>query len=124
MNNALAPAPVPPSSGVAGHFIAVRRFGRIDLIAVEDLLYVEGADKYAELVLANGQRSFYDQCLGRIEARLPEGFVRIHKSYVVRFAMISRLIVLKGSRYFAELKNGQRLPVGRSRYMFIKSLLL
>jgi DNA-binding LytR/AlgR family response regulator len=124
MNNALAPAPVQPPSGLAGHFIAVRRYGRIELIAVDDLLYVEGADKYSELILTNGQRSFYDQCLGRLEARLPQTFVRIHKSYVVRFTMISRLIVLRGSRYFAELKSGQRLPVGRSRYVYIKSMLL
>ena len=118
---------VTPRSESATHsqrFLAVRRFGRIDLVAVEDLLYVEGADKYSELVLANGQRNFYDKCLGRLEASLPRSFVRIHKSYLVRFAMVSRLHVLKGSRYFAELKNGQRLPVGRSRYERVKSQLI
>jgi len=36
----------------------------------DDLLYVEGSDKYAELVLTNGRRKFYDQCLGRAEASL------------------------------------------------------
>lgn len=105
-------------------FIAVRRMGRIDLVPVADLLYVEGSDKYSELVLNNGQRSFYDKCLGRVEATLPRTFVRIHKSYLVRFATISRLHVLKGSRYYAELKNGLRLPVGRSRYGTIKARLI
>ena len=105
-------------------FLAVRGIGHIDLVAVDDLLYVEGSDKYAELVLANGQRKFYDRCLGRAEATLPPSFVRIHKSYLVRFAQISRLIVLRGSRYFAELKTGQRLPVGRSRYAQLKARLL
>lgn len=105
-------------------FLAVRRLGRIDFVPVDELVYVEGADKYSELVLTNGQRSFYDKCLGRLEASLPRSFVRIHKSYLVRFPMVSRLLVLKGSRYFAELKNGLRLPVGRSRYAEIKSRLL
>lgn len=105
-------------------FLAVRRLGRIDLVAIDDLLYVEGADKYSELVLTNGQRSFYDKCLGSVEAALPRSFVRIHKSYLVRFATISRLHVHKGSRYFAELKNGLRLPVGRSRYETIKARLI
>jgi DNA-binding LytR/AlgR family response regulator len=105
-------------------FIAVRRLGRIDFVAVDDLLYVEGADKYSELVLTNGQRNFYDKCLGRLEATLPRSFVRIHKSYLVRFTMVSRLHVVRGSRYFAELKNGLRLPVGRSRYEQIKSRLI
>jgi two-component system response regulator LytT len=124
MSHLLESAPVPARSSLAGRFIAVRRFGRIELVAVDDLLYVEGSDKYSELVLTNGQRSFYDQCLGRVEARLPDTFVRIHKSYVVRFTMVARLIVLRGSRYFVELKNGVRLPVGRSRYVYIKSMLL
>ena len=105
-------------------YLAVRHLGRIDLVPVSDLLYVEGADKYSELVLTNGQRSFYDKCLGRLEATLPSTFVRIHKSYLVRFPMITRLVVRRGSRYFAELRNGLRLPVGRSRYERIKSRLL
>ena len=117
---------VRPHSRVANdeQFLAVRRLGRIDFVPVDELVYVEGADKYSELVLTNGQRSFYDKCLGRLEASLPRSFVRIHKSYLVRFPMVSRLLVLKGSRYFAELKNGLRLPVGRSRYAQIKSRLI
>jgi two-component system, LytTR family, response regulator LytT len=116
----LRPEPIPNLR----QFLAVRRLGRIDFVPVDDLLYVEGADKYSELVLANGKRNFYDKCLGRLEAALPRSFVRIHKSYLVRFSMVSRLHVLKGSRYFAELKNGLRLPVGRTRYETIKSRLI
>ena len=108
----------------SNQFLGVHHFGRIDFVPVDDLLYAEGADKYSELVLVNGQRNFHDKCLGRLEATLPRSFVRIHKSFLVRFTMISRLRVLKGSRYFAELKNGQRLPVGRSRYATIKSRLV
>lgn len=116
--------PQDESAGPPDQFLAVRRKGRIDLVPVNDLLYVEGADKYSELVLTNGQRSFSDKCLGRLEATLPPSFVRIHKSYLVRFPMVSRLLVKRGSRYFAELRNGLRLPVGRSRYERIKSRLI
>lgn len=112
--------PVPPT----GSLLAARRVGRIDFIPLDDLVYVEGDDKYSELVFANGRRNFHDKALGRLEATLPPTFVRIHKSYLVRFTMVSRLLVCKGSRYFAELKNGLRLPVGRSRYENIKSRLL
>ena len=117
-------APPPEHPGPAEQFIAVRRLGRIELVAVDDLLYVEGADKYSELVLANGARNFHDQCLGRLEATLPAAFVRIHKSYIVRFSQIARLHVRKGSRYSAELRNGTLLPIGRSRYLQIKARLL
>jgi DNA-binding LytR/AlgR family response regulator len=59
-----------------------------------------------------------------MEAALPAAFVRIHKSYLVRFNLVARLIVQRGSRYFAQLKDGQRLPVGRSRYAQMKSRML
>lgn len=120
----LTPAQNVESEITSNQFLGLRRFGRIDLVPLDDLLYVEGADKYSELVLVNGQRNFHDKCLGRLEASLSPFFVRIHKSYLVRFTMISRLRVQKGSRYFAELKNGQCLPVGRSHYRNIKSQLI
>lgn len=114
-----APVAAPPPD-----YIALRRPGRIELLPVDDLVYVEGSDKYSELVLADGRRNFHDQGLGRMETTLPASFVRIHKSYLVRFSLVSRLIVQRGSRYFAELKNGQRLPIGRSRYARVKALML
>jgi DNA-binding LytR/AlgR family response regulator len=104
--------------------IALRRPGRIELLPVDELSYVVGSDKYSELILVDGRRSFHDQSLGRMEAALPASFVRIHKSYLVRFSLITRLIVQRGSRYFAELKDGQRLPIGRSRYARLKARLL
>jgi DNA-binding LytR/AlgR family response regulator len=119
-----APPPPAPATDSAERFLAARRAGRIDFIALDDLLYVEGDDKYSNLVYTNGRRNFHDKALGRLEAALPDSFVRIHKSYLVRFTMVSRLLVLKGSRYYAELHNGLRLPVGRSRYRQIKSRLL
>jgi two-component system, LytTR family, response regulator LytT len=116
----------PPRESVesADRFLAVRRLGRIDLVPVDDLLYVEGADKYSELVLASGQRSLHDNGLGLLADRLPPSFVRIHRSYLVRLDRVSRLVVLRGSRYFAVLENGTRLPVGRSHYARLKALLL
>jgi DNA-binding LytR/AlgR family response regulator len=118
------PPPSAPQADTAARFLAARRTGQIDFIALDDLLYVEGDDKYSKLVYTNGRRNFHDKALGRLEAALPDSFVRIHKSYLVRFTMVSRLLVLKGSRYFAELHNGLRLPVGRSRYRAVKSRLL
>jgi len=114
------PADAPPAPDT----LAVRRQGRIELVPIADLLYVEGSDKYSELVLTGGRRQFHDQSLGHMEAALPAAFVRIHKSYLVRFNLVARLIVQRGSRYFAQLKDGQRLPVGRSRYAQMKSRML
>jgi DNA-binding LytR/AlgR family response regulator len=93
-------------------FIAVRR------------LYVAAEDKYSALVRRDGRRMFHDRSIGWMESRLPPSFVRIHKSYLVRFLAVSRVVVRKGSRYTAVLTDGQHLPIGRSRYPRLRALLM
>jgi DNA-binding LytR/AlgR family response regulator len=104
--------------------LAVRQPGRIELIEVEEVLYIQGCDKYSELVLENGRRALHDKTLSRLEAALPLAFERTHKSYLVRMSAVSRLFCHEGSRYELELRNGVRLPVGRTRYPAIKARLI
>jgi DNA-binding LytR/AlgR family response regulator len=104
--------------------LAVRQHGRIELIEVDDVLYVQGSDKYSELVLTSGRRALHDKTLSRLEAVLPPAFERTHKSYLVRMSAVARLFCLEGSRYELELRNGVRLPVGRTRYPALKARLI
>ncbi|MBZ4409692.1 LytTR family transcriptional regulator [Myxococcus sp. XM-1-1-1] len=53
--------------------------------------------------------------LERLEQLLPTDFVRIHRSYLVRTTDIRELVASEGSRTAVELRDGTRLPVGRSR---------
>jgi len=125
--NPPTPLPVAPPPAAApdqGRALAVRRFGRIDFVALDELLYVAGAGKYSELVLACGRRDLHDLGLARLAAALPPGFVRIHKSYLVRFNSLARLRAYRGSRYFADLKSGHRLPVCRTHYPRLKAQLI
>jgi len=104
--------------------LGVRKHGRVELIRVDDVLYIEGADKYSELVLHDGRRELHGKTLAGLEAVLPATFSRIHKSYIVRMSSVSRIYALEGGRHEAELKNGIRLPVGRSRFQEIKAQLV
>jgi two-component system response regulator LytT len=108
----------------AARCLGVRKHGRVELIPVDDVLYVEGADKYSELVLKDGRRELHGKTLSGLEAVLPPAFERIHKSYLVRLSSVVRIYALEGGRHEAELRNGVRLPVGRLRYQDIKSKLL
>jgi two-component system response regulator LytT len=103
--------------------LAVKKSGRVELIAVEDVLYAEGAGNYSELALAGGRRELHDKTLERLATLLPSDFERIHKSFLVRLSLIKALHAHEGSRYEAELKNGARLPVGRTRYREIRERL-
>ena len=107
----------------AAKFLAVKKFGRVELVAVTDVLYVQGAGNYTELVFADGRRELHDKTLERLAAVLPRQFERIHKSYLVRLGSIRALHAHEGSHYEAELKNGLRLPIGRTRYKEIREKL-
>jgi two-component system, LytTR family, response regulator len=95
----------------------------VELVAVDDLLYVQGAGNYSELVLADGKRELHDKTLERLAAVLPPDFERIHKSYLVRLSAVKALHAHEGSHYEAELKNGVRLPIGRTRYKELREKL-
>jgi DNA-binding LytR/AlgR family response regulator len=120
---ARAEAPVGRAAFAARH-LAIRKAGRIELVAIEDVLYVQGAGNYSELVLASGRRELHDKTLERLQAVLPPDFERIHKSYLVRLGSIKALHAAEGSHYEAELKGGEHLPVGRTRYKELRDQLI
>lgn len=102
-------------------FLAIKKRHRIQLIPIGELLYIKGAGAYTELFLANGKKELHDKSLEKLEQLLSYSFERIHKSYVVRMSEIKEIIVESGSKYIAELKNGERIPIGRTKYKDIKA---
>ncbi|WP_323756028.1 LytTR family DNA-binding domain-containing protein [Roseivirga sp.] len=102
-------------------FLAVKKRHRIQLIPIEDLLYVKGAGVYTELFLADGTKELHDKSLEKLEQLLSFSFERIHKSYLLKMSEISEIIVKSGSQYSVELKNGVLLPIGRTKYKDIKA---
>jgi len=102
-------------------FLAVKKRQRIQLIAIEDVLYIKGAGAYTELFLVDGKKELHDKSLEKLEQLLSFSFERTHKSYLVKMSEISEIIVESGSKYMAELKNGTRIPIGRTKYKDIKA---
>ena len=102
-------------------FLAVKKRGRIQLIPIEEVLYIKGAGVYTELFLANGNTVLHDKSLEKLEQLLSASFERIHKSYLVKLSEISKISVASGSKYIAELKNGLHIPIGRTKYKDLKS---
>jgi len=85
---------VTDAEGRAAHaakFLAVRKYGNVKLIPIDEVLYAQGAGAYAELVLGDGSRELHDKTLEKLHALLPPVFERIHKSYVVRLTAVVAL---------------------------------
>lgn len=100
-NNRRSAAESPPE------FFFVKSNRRIERVAFDDVLYVEGLSNYVVIHTADKKLVAY-LTFKNIEAQLPaERFVRIHKSYLVALAAISRIeddTVALGS---------SKLPVGK-----------
>ena len=101
-------------------YLAVKKRQRVELIPIEDLVYIKGAGAYAELFLADGRKELHDKSLEKLEQLLAPDFERIHKSYLVKMNEVKGFIVQTGSKYSAELKSGERIPVGRTKYKDLK----
>ncbi|PAM95735.1 DNA-binding response regulator [Flavobacterium sp. IR1] len=101
-------------------FLAVRKAKTIKLITIKDIKYIKGAGIYTELHLADGRIELHDKSLESLEKLLPSSFQRIHKSYILCWHEADKLVVEAGGRYNMLLKNGDLLPVGRSKYKEIR----
>ncbi|WP_428740326.1 LytR/AlgR family response regulator transcription factor [Tenacibaculum sp.] len=102
-------------------FLAVKKRHKVQLISIENVLYIKGAGVYTELFLKDGKKELHDKSLEKLEQLLSSSFKRVHKSYLVKISEIKEVIVESGSKYIAELKNGIRIPIGRTKYKDIKA---
>ncbi len=102
-------------------FLAIKHQGRIQLIPIEEIVYVQGAGNYSEIYLHDGRKLLHDKALDKLLQVLPTGFERIHKSYVVKMTEMQTVQIHQGSKYEMVLKNGVVLPIGRTRYKALKA---
>jgi two-component system LytT family response regulator len=85
--------------------------------------YVEAQDDYVALA-THGAKHLKQQTIASIEAGLdPARFVRIHRSYIVNFERVVRIEPYGKDSRLAILADGTRLPVSRTGYARLKSLL-
>lgn len=104
-------------------YLSIKKGGEIKLIEIDQILYLKGAGVYSEIVQQQGPKELHQTNLEKINTLLPSSFVRIHKSYIVNFHFVKKLITHGGSKYSVLLKTNEELPVSRTRYAEIKDML-
>jgi two-component system, LytTR family, response regulator len=94
--------------------LSIKDEGRILLLGVEDIDWIEAADNY--VVLHAGREShMLHTSLSRLEDKLdPETFLRIHRSTIINLKRIKELQPMFHGEYRIILKDGTRLTSGRS----------
>ena len=103
--------------------VVVKDGTRVTLIPIAKLDYAEAQDDYVALA-SHGAKHLKQQTIASLEAALdPARFVRIHRSYIVNFERVVRIEPYGKDSRLAILADGTRLPVSRTGYTRLKSLL-
>jgi two-component system, LytTR family, response regulator len=103
--------------------LVVKEGTRVTLIPVAKLDYAEAQDDYVALA-SHGAKHLKQQTIASLEAVLdPARFVRIHRSYIVNFERVARIEPYGKDSRLAILADGTRLPVSRTGYARLKTLL-
>ena len=103
--------------------ITIKDGSRINIIKVDELLYIQACGDYTTLVTPSGEY-IKEQTMKYLEAHLPaDNFVRIHRSTIVNVTQISRVELFGKETYQLLLKNGVKLRVSLSGYRLLKERL-
>ena len=103
--------------------IVLKDGGKIRIIPVMQIQYIEAADDYVKLFTAEGY-FLKKKTMGHFNDTLPpQQFVRIHRSYIVNVQLITRIEAHEKETWLATLSTGQKLPVSKTGYMKLKEVL-
>ncbi|WP_416307913.1 LytR/AlgR family response regulator transcription factor [Neptunicella sp. SCSIO 80796] len=105
-------------------YLAYKQLGKLELMAVNDVLYIQAAGHYSEIHSKTGKVILHDKNLDKLLMLLPTDFLRVHRSYVVPLSSIQSVSTQPGSKYWLTLVNNQVLPIGRTRYPQLKQRLI
>jgi two-component system LytT family response regulator len=102
----------------------VRSVGRVSYVPVSEIIWIGAADYYAELHTADGKHHLVREAMQQIEARLdPAHFVRVHRTAIVRLDQVAELRTDGADRHVVVLRNGVRVPLGKSRRELVEQRL-
>lgn len=103
--------------------VVVKLAGRIKIVPVHEIMYLEAADDFVKIHTAEGAL-LKNKTMSHFERVLdPQQFVRIHRSYMVNIQQIARLEQQDRDSYAAVLKSGPLLPVSKAGYTRLKAVL-
>jgi len=93
--------------------LLVKSEGRVTVVQVEDVDWIEAADNYARVHTARG-RYLVREPIKSLERKLdPRHFARVHRSAIVNLARVRELQPMFGGEYVIILSTGTKLTLSR-----------
>jgi len=117
----LAVAARPPGKSLER--VLIRHEGRVHVLPVERIDFVEAQDDYLEFASA-GKRYRKQQTMADLESQLdPTRFVRVHRSFIMNVERLARIDLYGKDSWLAILSDGAKLPMSRTGHAKLKTLI-
>ncbi len=103
--------------------IVVKDGGKIKIIPVAQIQYLEAADDYVKIHTAEGiflkkkTMQYFEDSLQQ------QQYIRIHRSYIVNASLITRIDPYEKDSHIALLSTGVKLPISKAGYIKLKEVL-
>lgn len=101
--------------------IVVKQGSKIEMIPLEELVFIEAFGDYTKLHAKSG-KFLKQKSMKELEDQLGN-FLRIHRSFLVNPNFIEKLEPYEKSNYRLVLKDGSQLSVSRAGYKMLKETL-
>lgn len=103
--------------------IVVKTGGKIKIIPLEDIHYLEAADDYVKIHTHNGA-FLKNRTMSHFEQTLdPTLFVRTHRSYILNIQQVTRIDPYEKDSHLCVLQSGAQVPVSKAGYVKLKAVL-
>ena len=103
--------------------ILVREKSEVHVLSVEDIYYIESADDYIAIHLKEATHIKLDSLQNLEKLLNPHAFCRVHRSHLINLKFLSSIESETKDNKIALLQNGARIPISRSGYSPLKTLL-
>jgi len=103
--------------------VVVKIGGKIKIIPIEDIHYLEAADDYVKIhthsgaFLKNRTMSWFERSLDATQ------FVRTHRSFILNVQQVTRIDPYEKDSHLCVLQSGAQVPVSKAGYVKLKSVL-
>ena len=111
------------ASPLQSNRVVIKLNGKIKIIPVQDIHYLEAADDYVKIItqegsfLKNKTMSFFEKMLD------PQQFTRVHRSYILNINQVARIDPYEKENHLAILRSGARVLVSKTGYPRLKAAL-
>jgi len=103
--------------------VVVKIAGKIKIIPIEEINFIEAADDYVKIHTKEGSL-LKNKTMAHFEKILDaQHFVRTHRSYILNVQQITRIDPYEKDNHLAILRSGAKVPVSKTGYAKLKTVL-